>query len=118
MTCAWINEYHYVVGKWPDTIATSKGRERGGLVNFKDSLFDCLCLHRCKKKKRLCFFMMPRAIVFAVLLQVLCIACGMAQNPPPPMMSDTFQASGEVEFHGAETTDFGTCKFSLSNMHA
>ena len=39
----------------------------------------------------------------------LCLACGLAQMPAPNL-PDTFEAEGEVEFHGAETTDFGRCK--------
>lgn len=52
---------------------------------------------------------MSQAVFSLFLLQaVLCALCW-AQNPPPSM-ADTFQASGEVEFHGAESTVFGKCK--------
>ena len=47
-----------------------------------------------------------------VLLFLACCALrvSVAQPPPAPVMSETFQGSGEVEFHGVDSTDFGTCK--------
>lgn len=53
------------------------------------------------------------------LLLVLFCASSNAQPPPPPppSMADTFQGSGEVEFHGTERTDFGECKFKLRSEH-
>ena len=44
-----------------------------------------------------------------LVLAALCAISG-AQVPPPPMMAETFQGEGEVEFHGAEATVFGKCK--------
>ncbi len=39
----------------------------------------------------------------------LLVVSAAAQVPAPPIMSNTFQGSGEVEMHTAEMTDIGTC---------
>ena len=59
----------------------------------------------------------------ATLLVSVLVLCGLgvcwAQVPPtPPSMPDTFEASGEIEFHGAEATFFGKCKFCLLELRS
>ena len=44
-----------------------------------------------------------------VSLLCLLAMCAFSTAQMPPTMSDTFQGSGEVEFHGAEQTVFGKC---------
>lgn len=60
-------------------------------------------------------FLTKMVAVHAMLLLWLCAFC--TGQIAPPIMSNTFQGSGEVEFHGAVNTVFGECKLQNKNAH-
>ncbi len=47
--------------------------------------------------------------VASLAVLTVLVASAMTQAPKPPMMSETFEAAGEVELHGPDITDFGEC---------
>jgi hypothetical protein len=51
-------------------------------------------------------------MVYQATLALLFLCAFAKAQYPPPSLSDTFEGTGEVEFHGAEATAFGKCKHS------
>lgn len=49
-----------------------------------------------------------------LVLACLVAVCAAGKAPPSaPKIPETFSASGEIEFHQAEKTEFGKCKRML-----
>ena len=54
------------------------------------------------------------SVSLSLLLLAALFAVSYAQPAPaPPTMPETFEGSGEIEFHGPEETAFGRCKLSF-----